>query len=85
VNARFKSVLGWLLLIWGLAAGVAVWVSKKNLKLSAVLTASAYLVILIHGLFFKSREELRKKRLVYVGFATMFGFWLLLTFAAFAK
>jgi hypothetical protein len=59
VNARFKSILGWLLLIWGLVAGVVAWISRKTVKLSAVLIVLAYSVILIHGLFLKPKEELR--------------------------
>ena len=85
MNARFKSVLGWLLLIWGLVAGVVAWLSRKTEKLSAVLIASAYAAILIHGLFLKPKDELRKRKLEYVGFATIFVFWLFLTYAVFAK
>ena len=85
MNARFKSVLGWLLLIWGLVAGVVAWLSRKTEKLSAVLIVSAYAAILIHGLFFKPKDELRKRKLEYVGFATIFVFWLFLTYAVFAK
>ena len=85
MNARFKNILGWLLLIWGFAAGVAVWLSRRTEKLGAVLVASAYSVILIRGLFFKPKEELRRRRLEYVGFATILVFWIFLTYAVFAK
>jgi predicted membrane protein len=85
VNARFKNILGWLLLIWGLVAGVVAWASRKTEKLSAVLIVSAYSAILIHGLFFKPKDELRKDRLIYLGFATILVFWLFLTYAVFVK
>ena len=41
--------------------------------------------ILIQGLVFKPREELRKRKLEYIGFAVMLAFWLLLTAAVFVK
>jgi hypothetical protein len=69
----------------GLVAGVVAWLGRKTEKLSAVLIVSAYAAILIHGLFFKPRDELRKRKLEYVGFATIFVFWLFLTYAVFAK
>jgi hypothetical protein len=86
MNARLRQVLNWLFLLWGLLASVYVWVrGKEDLRLSAVLVATAYSAILIHGLFFKPREELRKRKLEYIGFATIFVFWLLLTAATFRK
>jgi len=85
VNARFKNVLRWLVLILGLVAGVVAWASSKTVKLSAVLIVVAYSAILIHAFFSKPKEELRKDKLIYIGFATILVFWLFLTFAVFAK
>ena len=85
MNASFKNVLSWLLLILGFVAGVVAWASKKTEKVSAVLIVLGYSAILIHGLFFKPKEELRRRRLEYVGFATSLVFWLFLTCAVFAK
>jgi hypothetical protein len=85
VSTRLKSLIGWLLLGWCLLVGAVVWVSRKTEKVDAVLVASAYLTILIYGVFFRPKEELRKRRLEYFGFAIMLVFWLFLTFALFAK
>jgi predicted membrane protein len=85
VNARLKNILGWLLLTWGLVAGVVAWVSRSTERLSALLIVSAYAVILIHGIFFRPKEELSKNRLIYIGFATVLVFWLFLSCAVFAK
>jgi prepilin signal peptidase PulO-like enzyme (type II secretory pathway) len=86
MNEHVRQVLSWLLLAWGVLAGVFVWIrGKENVKLSAVLVATSYSVILIHGLFFKPREELRKQRLEYIGFAIILAFWLLLTVSVFVK
>ena len=85
MNARVKHALNWLLLMWGLVAGLVAWASKRTEKLGAVLLVSVYVAILMQGWFFRPREELRKERLVYIGFAVILVFWLLLTFALFAK
>jgi hypothetical protein len=80
--AKLKGVLRWLLLIWGMTAWIAAWLSRKTEKLSAVLIASAFCAILVHGLFFLPREELRKHRIEYMGFAVILAFWLFLTVVA---
>ncbi len=85
MKARFKNSLGWILLIWAFVAGVVAWAGRKTDKLSAMLIASAYMAILIYGLFFRPKEELRKHRFEYVGFATVLVFWLFLTYALFVK
>jgi hypothetical protein len=85
VSGRFRNAIGWLLLAWGLLTGVVVWISRKSEKQNAVLVASAYMVILIYGFFFRPKGELRKHKFEYVGIATIFAFWLFLTFALFAK
>jgi hypothetical protein len=78
--------LNWLLLACGAGAGIYVWVyGGKDVKFSAVLIAIAYAAILIHGLFLNPREELRKHKLEYIGFAAIFAFWLLLTVAVFVR
>jgi hypothetical protein len=85
VSVRVKRAFGWFLLGWVLLAGVVVWASRRAERLNAVLVASAYLAILIYGLFFRPKEELRKHKFEYVGFAAILLFWLFLTFALFVK
>ena len=85
MNTRFKNAVGWLLLAWCFAAGVVAWVSKKTEKVSAVLIVSGYSAILVYGLFFRSREELRKAKVEYIGFAAVLVFWLFLSYAVFVK
>ena len=85
MSVRVERAIGRFLLGWVLLAGAVVWISRRTEKLNAVLAASAYLAILIYGLFFKPKEELCKHKFEYVGFAAIFVFWLFLTFALFVK
>jgi len=85
VTARFKSVLGRLLLIWSLVAGVIAWVDRKAGKLSAALMISGYSAILIYGLFFRSKEEFRKARSEYLGFAAVLAFLLFLFYVNYVR
>ena len=79
------KVIVWAVLIWGLVSGVASWVTRRTEKLSAVLTVSCYSAVLVYGLFFKPKEELRKEKLLYIGFAVVLAFWSFLTYGLFAK
>jgi hypothetical protein len=85
VNIRFKNVLGWVLLVWGFAAGIVSWIGRKTERISAILIVSAYLAVLIYGFFFQPREEFRKARFKYLGFAVILVFWSFLCFAAFSR
>jgi hypothetical protein len=85
VTARVKSALGRLLLGWCLVAGVVSWVDRKSGKLSAALMISGYSAILIYGLFFRSREEFRKARSEYLGFAAILAFLLFLFYVNFVR
>jgi hypothetical protein len=85
VTTRFKSVVGRLLLIWSLVAGVIAWVARKTEKLSAVLLISMFSAVLIYGFFFKSREEFRKTKSEYLGFAAILAFLLFLFYVNFVR
>ena len=64
---------------------MASWVTRRTEKVSAILIISCYSVILVNGLFFKPKEELRSEKLLYIGFAVVLAFWLFLTYALYAK
>ena len=86
MSARSRQILNWLLLVWGALAGILVWIfGKKDVKLGAVLVTTAYAAILVRGLFLEPKDELRKRKFEYIGFAAIFAFWLLLTAASFSK
>ena len=84
MTARARVIV-WAVLIWSLVSGVASWLTRKTEKVSAILIVSCYSAILVYGLFFKPKEELRREKLQYVGFALVLAFWLFLTYAQYAK
>ena len=84
MRPRIRVII-WAVLIWGLVSGVASWVTRRTEKVSAILIISCYSVILVNGLFFEPKEELRSEKLLYIGFAVVLAFWLFLTYALYAK